>query len=101
MAAKPIGIVPIVSKIYCSTSEIVFGVRRRPHVVNGGGFVVVDLSQKVVFRVDGCGVLGKKEELILRDGDGGELLLIRRKVIKSIVLLQFCHDSHHSKVIIF
>ncbi|GFY98529.1 LURP-one-like protein [Actinidia rufa] len=36
-------------------------------------------TQKVVFRVDGCGILGKKGELILRDGDGDPLLLIRRK----------------------
>ena len=43
---------------------------------------MVDLSQNVVFRVDGCGILGKKEKLILRDGDGSELLLIRRKVIE-------------------
>lgn len=82
--AKVIGscMVPIVSKLYCSTSENAFIVRRRPHVVNGGGFVVVhDSNQKVCFRVDGCGFLGKNGELMLRDGDGNELLLIRRKVI--------------------
>lgn len=73
-------IVPIVSKLYCSSSEKVFVVRRRPHVVNGGGFVVIDCNQNVIFRIDGCGILGKKNELILRDGDGIELLLIRRKV---------------------
>ncbi|KAF2304119.1 hypothetical protein GH714_027390 [Hevea brasiliensis] len=53
--------------------------KERPHVVSGGGFVVTDCSQKVVFRVDGCGVVGKKGELILRDCDGEPLLLIRRK----------------------
>ncbi|KAJ1439934.1 Tubby-like, C-terminal [Sesbania bispinosa] len=35
---------PIVSKLYCSSSQTVLGVRRRPHVVNGGGFVVTDCS---------------------------------------------------------
>lgn len=70
----------IVSKIYCSSSQLVFMVRKRPHVVNGGGFVVTDCSQKVVFRVDGCGILGTKDELILRGSDGEALLLIRRKV---------------------
>lgn len=58
-------------------------VRRRPRVVNGGGFVVTDCGQKVVFRVEGCGILGKKEELLLRDGDGEAILLIRRKVLFS------------------
>lgn len=72
---------PIVSKLYCSSSQKVLGVRRRPHVVNGGGFVVTDCStHKVVFRVHGCGILGKKGELVLRDGDDNALLLIRRKV---------------------
>ncbi|PON38292.1 LURP1-related protein domain containing protein [Trema orientale] len=70
---------PIVSKIYCSSSQVVLVVRKRPHVVNGGGFVVTDLSQKVVFKVDGCGILGTKDELILRDADGEALLLVRRK----------------------
>jgi hypothetical protein len=60
---------------------MVFGVRKRPHVVNGGGFVVTDCStQMVVFKVHGCGIHGKKEELILRDGDEEALLLMRRKV---------------------
>lgn len=49
-------------------------------MVNGGGFVVTDCStQRVVFRVDGCGIHGTKGELILRDGDGEALLLMRRK----------------------
>ncbi|KAF4363585.1 protein LURP-one-related 6 [Cannabis sativa] len=70
---------PIVSKIYCSSSEAVLVVRRRPLVVNGGGFVVTDCSQRVIFRVDGCGISGPKEELILRDAQGEALLLVRRK----------------------
>ncbi|XP_062087055.1 protein LURP-one-related 6-like [Humulus lupulus] len=70
---------PIVSKIYCSSSQVVLVIRRRPIVVNGGGFVVTDSSQRVVFRVDGCGILGSKEELILRDAHGEALLLVRRK----------------------
>ncbi|CAL5328696.1 unnamed protein product [Camellia sinensis] len=71
---------PMVSKMWCSTSQVVLAVRTRPHVVYGGGFVVSDCStQKVVFKVDGCGILGKKEEMILRDGNGDALLLIRRK----------------------
>lgn len=80
MAAKPSVIKPIISKMYCSSSQAVLAVRRRPHVINGGGFVVTDCSQKVAFRVDGCGILGTKDEMILRDGDGDALLLIRRKV---------------------
>ncbi|QCD80221.1 hypothetical protein DEO72_LG2g542 [Vigna unguiculata] len=47
---------PIVGKLYCSSSQTVHVVRKRPHVVNGGGFVVMDSSgQRVLFRVDGCG----------------------------------------------
>jgi hypothetical protein len=72
---------PIISKMYCSSSQVVLVVRRRPHVISGGGFVVTNCSdQKVIFRVDGCGILGTKEELLLRDGNGDALLLIRRKV---------------------
>ncbi|XP_050219037.1 protein LURP-one-related 6 [Mercurialis annua] len=70
---------PIVSKLYCASSQAVLIVRKRPQAVNGGGFVVTDCSQKVVFRVDGCGVLGKQGELILRDANGDPLLLVRRK----------------------
>ncbi|XP_052183891.1 protein LURP-one-related 6 [Diospyros lotus] len=79
MAAKVISSKPIVSKVFCSSSQVVLAVRKRPHVVYGGGFVVSDCGQKIVFRVDGCGMLGKQEELIVRDGDGDALLLIRRK----------------------
>ncbi|KAM3693729.1 hypothetical protein ACJW30_07G005800 [Castanea mollissima] len=75
--------ISIINKTYCSSSQVVLVVRRRPHVTNGGGFVVTDGNQKVIFRVDGCGILGKKDELILRDGDGDgdgdALLLIRPK----------------------
>ncbi|XP_021275429.1 protein LURP-one-related 6 [Herrania umbratica] len=79
MAAAKASTMPLISKLYCSSSQVVLVVRRRPHVVNGGGFVVTDCSQKVVFRVDGCGVLGIKGELVLKDGNGDALLLIRRK----------------------
>lgn len=79
MASKTASI-PIVSKVYCAPSEVVLAVRRRPNVVAGGGLAVADSSQRVVFRVEGCGILGKKDELILRDGEGNALLLIRRKV---------------------
>lgn len=71
--------VPILGKLFCSTSEAVLVVRKRPHMVGGGGFVVTDSDQKVVFKVDGCGILGTKGELVLRDADGEPLLLIRRK----------------------
>ncbi|XP_034913517.1 protein LURP-one-related 6 [Populus alba] len=79
MAAARADAMPIVSKLYCSSSQAVLVVRKRPHVVSGGGFVVTDCSQKVVFRVDGCGVSGSEGELILRDSSGEALLLIRRK----------------------
>ncbi|KAK3438671.1 hypothetical protein EUGRSUZ_C03324 [Eucalyptus grandis] len=70
----------IVSKVYCSPVEAALVVRRRPHAVSGGGFVVTDCSStRVIFRVDGCGVLGTSSELVVRDGDGDTLLLIRRK----------------------
>ncbi|KAJ7955997.1 LURP-one-like protein [Quillaja saponaria] len=72
--------IPIISKVYCSSAQIVLVVRRRPHVISGGGFVVTESSsQKVVFRVDGCGIRGAKGDLILRDGDGDALLFMRRK----------------------
>ncbi|XP_057967612.1 protein LURP-one-related 6 [Malania oleifera] len=69
----------IVSKAYCSSSPVVLTVRKRPHVVNGGGFVVTNCRQIPVFRVDGCGILGKKGELLVRDEKGDALLLIRQQ----------------------
>ncbi|KAJ6362341.1 hypothetical protein OIU78_002698 [Salix suchowensis] len=79
MAATRADGMPVISKLYCSSSQAVLVVRKRPHVVSGGGFVVSDCSQKVVFRVDGCGVIGSEGELKLRDSRGEALLLIRRK----------------------
>nr|GLL27808.1 protein LURP-one-related 6 [Ipomoea trifida] len=78
-SGRTIKIMPIVSKLHCSVSEEVLVVRHRPHVVNGGGFVVTDSAQNPVFSADGCGVLGNKDEIILRDSYGSPLLLIRRK----------------------
>ncbi|GER40959.1 hypothetical protein STAS_17661 [Striga asiatica] len=70
----------VVSKVYCSISDEILVVRRRPNVTNGGGFVVADGGQTVVFSVDGCGIIGRKNELFVRDGNGNPLLLIRRKI---------------------
>ncbi|KAL2251013.1 UNVERIFIED_CONTAM: Protein LURP-one-related 6 [Sesamum indicum] len=98
---------PIVSKVYCSASEVVLAVRRRPNVANGGGFVVADYGQRVVFSVDGCGVLGRKEELILRDGEGNALLLIRRKgaIIEALSITRqwkgFTYDFLGSHKLVF
>ncbi|XP_077234644.1 protein LURP-one-related 6-like [Tasmannia lanceolata] len=72
-------LMPKISKLFCSPSQVIFTVRNRPHVVSGGGFVVTNTNQTVVFKVDGCGTLGIKGQLILRDGDGESLLYIRRK----------------------
>ncbi|PWA81260.1 hypothetical protein CTI12_AA189210 [Artemisia annua] len=70
----------IVSKMFCSSSQVVLGVRTRPRVVGGGGFIVTDMrNREVVFRVDGCGVLGKKDQMTLTDAYHAPLLLIRRK----------------------
>lgn len=76
---------PGVSQGYSSESETVLVVRRRPHMVNGGGFIVSNSKQQVVFRVHGCGVLGSKGKLLLRNGDGNDLLLIRKMVTKFYV----------------
>ncbi|KAK4428790.1 protein LURP-one-related 6 [Sesamum alatum] len=98
---------PIVSKVCCSPSEVVLVVRRRPNVANGGGFVVADCGQRVVFSVDGCGVLGRKEELILRDGEGNALLLIRRKgaIIEALSITRqwkgFTYDFLGSHKLVF
>ncbi|RDY12627.1 Protein LURP-one-related 6, partial [Mucuna pruriens] len=71
---------PIISELYCSSYQTMFVVRRRPYVVNGGGFVVMDCSaQRVLFRVHGRTVLGTKGDLILRTEDGDALLFMRRK----------------------
>ncbi|KAI3980141.1 hypothetical protein MKX01_033282 [Papaver californicum] len=71
---------PIVSKEYCcESSQTILTIRRRPHVVNGGGFVVTNCGLQVLFRVEGCGILGTDKELVLKDGDGNCLLLIRQK----------------------
>jgi len=48
--------------------------------VNGGGFVVTDLSHNVVFTVDGCGILGSKGEIMVKDGEGEAILFISKKV---------------------
>ncbi|KAL0729619.1 hypothetical protein Bca4012_025712 [Brassica carinata] len=69
---------PVVSRRYSSETEAMLVVRRRPHMVNGGGFVVSNSKQQVVFTVDGCGVLGTKDKLVLKNGDGNNLLLIRK-----------------------
>ncbi|KAJ3694257.1 hypothetical protein LUZ60_009737 [Juncus effusus] len=71
--------VPIVSKFFCSSSPQSMLVRKRPAVVNGGGFVVTDINQKVVFVVDGCGKLGAKGELLVKDGNGESILYIHKK----------------------
>ncbi|KAE8731978.1 Protein LURP-one-related 6 [Hibiscus syriacus] len=71
---------PVISKLYCSYSQVVFVARRTPHVVNGGGFAVTNCSQLVVFWVDGCGILGTKGEIVLRDMEGDALLLKRGRV---------------------
>ncbi|BAF11071.2 Os03g0179700 [Oryza sativa Japonica Group] len=70
---------PVVSKIFCSSSQAVLMVRRRPPTVNGGGFVVTDRDQRVVFSVDGCGIIGASGQLIVRDGDGTAILFIHKK----------------------
>jgi LURP-one-related len=73
-------VMPIVSKLYCSTSPVVLLVRKRPVVVNGGGFVVTDRSNTVLFAVDGCGKLGAKGVLMVKDGEGESILYIHKKV---------------------
>lgn len=73
-------IAPVVSKIFCSSSQAVLMVRRRPPTVNGGGLVVTDRNQTAAFRVDGCGTIGASGQLIVRDGDGSAILFIHKKV---------------------
>ena len=71
---------PVVSKQFCSTSQTNFIVRKRPCVVNGGGFVVTNCAGNEVFRMEGCGPL-VKNQAILKDGEGKPLLAMKRKVI--------------------
>ncbi|CAD6260749.1 unnamed protein product [Miscanthus lutarioriparius] len=71
--------IPVVSKIFCSGTPTMLMIRRRPIVVNGGGFVVTDLSHNIVFVVDGCGILGSKGELMVKDGEGEPILFISKK----------------------
>lgn len=75
---------PIVSKFFCSSLHAVLMVRRRPPTVNGGGFVVTDREQRVVFSVDGCGIIGASGQLIVRDGDGTAILFIHKKVSSNL-----------------
>ncbi|KAE8735299.1 Protein LURP-one-related 16 [Hibiscus syriacus] len=97
---------PVISKLHRS-SQVVLVVRRRPHAVNGGGFVVTNCSQLIVFRVNGCGVLGTKGELVLRDGNGDALLLIRRKggIIEALSMHKkwkgYTFDYEGSKNLVF
>ncbi|XP_068657800.1 protein LURP-one-related 6-like [Aristolochia californica] len=105
MSAAASGSVPIVSKIYCSSSPLVFIVRNRPPAVNGGGFVVTNCRQEMVFRADGCGNLGTKGKLIVRDGDGASLLVIRRMggVIQALSAHKqwkgYTHDEGEEKLV--
>ncbi|RRT53808.1 hypothetical protein B296_00011247 [Ensete ventricosum] len=72
---------PVISKIYCSSSPTTLTVRKRPHVINGGGFVVMNAGgHGVAFVVEGCGILGVKGEVALKDGDGGLILSISKRV---------------------
>jgi hypothetical protein len=80
--------VPVVSKIFCSDTPTILMIRRRPIIVNGGGIVVTDLSHNIVFIVDGCGILGSKRELMVKDGEGEPILSISRKVM-----------DHHWKIV--
>lgn len=73
-------LMPIISKAYCSSSAVALTVRQRPRVINGGGFIVMNSSQNAVFMVEGCSSLGAKGQLRLKDGDGGPLLSITKKV---------------------
>ncbi|XP_051114149.1 protein LURP-one-related 6-like [Andrographis paniculata] len=92
MATKPLNVMtqqqPLISKLYCSPYETILLVRRRPKVANGGGFAVADAGQSLIFAVDGCGIIGRKDELVLRDGDGNALLLIRHTggIIEALTL---------------
>ncbi|ONK66088.1 uncharacterized protein A4U43_C06F4030 [Asparagus officinalis] len=72
-------LIPIVSKIFCSSSLTTLTVRKRPRVVNGGGFAVTDRRPKTIFTVDGCGVIGSKGQLLVRDEDGASILRIQKK----------------------
>ncbi|KAL6648698.1 hypothetical protein ACP70R_012922 [Stipagrostis hirtigluma subsp. patula] len=74
-----VNLTPVVSKFFCSSSHAVLMVRRRPPTVSGGGFVVTDRDQRVVFSVDGCGIIGVSGQLIVRDGDGNAILFIQKK----------------------
>jgi len=97
MSASSDRLMPIVSKIFCSQSPKTLMVRKRPHVVNGGGFVVTDCSPKTIFSVGGCGVTGAKGELIIRDEDGSSILRIQKKVHDALSsILCFEHQCVHA-----
>jgi len=66
---------PMVSKKYCLSSEVVLVIPRRPHAMGGSGFITTICSQRVVFKVDGCAVLDKEGELMLRHGEGDAILV--------------------------
>lgn len=73
---------PVVSSQFCSTSCTEFVVRKRPCVVNGGGFVVIDcFGGNEVFRLEGCGPT-VKDEAVLKDSRWMPILTMKRcKVI--------------------
>ncbi|ONK65380.1 uncharacterized protein A4U43_C07F36510 [Asparagus officinalis] len=72
-------LIPIVSKAFCAPTQTALTIRKRPRVVNGGGFVVLNPQQNVVFSVHGCGILGVNGELVVKDGGGASILFIRKK----------------------
>ena len=49
----------IISKLYCSSSQTVLGVRKRPHVVNGGGRSTAGNLDTQVQRVEERAVVSK------------------------------------------
>ncbi|CAN8244203.1 unnamed protein product [Cochlearia groenlandica] len=99
---------PVVSRRYSSESVAVLVVRRRPRMVNGGGFVVTNSKQQVVFRVEGCGVLGTKGKLVLRNSDGDDLLLIRKMggIVQALNMVHkkwecFGYDNEGTEKLVF
>lgn len=53
--------------------------RKRPCVVNGGGFIVVERGGNEVLRVEVCGQT-LKHQAILKNDEGKHILTLKHKV---------------------
>lgn len=84
------------SALLTSTKET-FTVWMKSLVMNGKGCTVFDSNGKILYRVDNYNNKSR-DEVCLMDSEGRVLFTIRRKV-RGILVIQFNHFDHSTKLI--